>query len=191
MKIIILLSLACITLNACSVDPTKEEGVNSLALGRTSMVQKHYDDELIPNGTLFSWSPSLKGVYQDNRLDHVDMDNLLKQAIKKTLVKKGYLFTQSAVSADYTVTYTAALKSALSDDEVLQIYGAQPGLVPSRKADQTAEKGTLIIDVINQKTGRLHWRSIGQALTNLNKMPLQDRKQRVEQFINFILSDLH
>jgi len=179
------------TLNACSVGPTKEGGVNSLPLGRTSMVQKHYDDEFIANGTLFSWSPNLKGVYQDNRLDHVDMDNLLKQAIKKALVKKGYRFTQSAASAGYTVTYTAALKSALSDDEVLQIYGAQPGLVSSRKTDKTAEKGTLIIDVINQKTGHLHWRSIGQALANLNEIPLQHRKQRVDQFVNFILSDLH
>jgi len=191
MKIIILLSFACMTLNACSVGPTKEGGVNSLALGRTSMVQKHYDDELIANGTLFSWSPNLKGVYQDNRLDHVDMDNLLKQAIEKALVKKGYLFTQSAASANYTVTYTAALKSALSDDEVLQIYGAQPGLVSSRKTDKTAEKGTLIIDVMNQKTGRLHWRSIGQAIADLNEIPLQHRKQRVDQFVNFILSDLH
>jgi len=191
MKKIILLSLACITLNACSVDPTKEVAENSLALARTSMVQKHYDDELIPNGTLFSWSPSLKGVYQDNRLDHVDMDNLLKQAIKNALVKKGYLFTENSITAAYTVTFTAALKSALSDDEVLRIYGAQPGLVPNRKADQTAEKGTLIVDVVNQKTGRLHWRSIGQALANLNEIPLQHRKQRVDQFVDFLLADLH
>jgi len=119
------------------------------------------------------------------------MDNLLKQAIKKSLVKKGYLFTENATSAGYTVTYTAALKSALSDDEVLRIYGAQPGLIPSRKVDQTAEKGTLIVDVINQKTGRLHWRSIGQALANLNKIPLKDRKQRVDQFVDFLLADLH
>jgi len=82
------------------------------------------------------------------------MDNLLKQAIKKSLVKKGYLFTENATSAGYTVTYTAALKSALSDDEVLRIYGAQP-------------------------------------LANLNKIPLKDRKQRVDQFVDFLLADLH
>jgi len=191
MKKIILLSLASIVLNACSVGVTKEDDGNSLSLNRTSMVQRHYDDELIPKGTLFSWSPNIKGVYQDNRLNHVNMDNLLKKSIESTLVKKGYLFTENVASAGYTVTYTAALKSALSDDEVLKIFGAQPGLLPSRKLDEKVEKGTLIVDVINQKTGHLHWRSIGQALARLDEIPQQYRAQRVEQFVNFLLSGLH
>ncbi|MCK5121539.1 MAG: DUF4136 domain-containing protein [Methylococcales bacterium] len=191
MKKIILLSLASIVLNACSVDANKEYDVNSVSLNRTSMVQKHYDDELIPKGTLFSWSPNLKGVYQDNRLNHVNMDRLLKKSIESTLVKKGYRFTENAASAGYKVTYTAALKSALSDDEVLKIFGAQPGLVPGRKLDQKVEKGTLIVDVINQKTGHLHWRGIAQALARLDEIPQQYREQRVEQFVNFLLSDLH
>jgi len=191
MKKIILLSLSCFLLNACAVDATKENDVNSLSLNRTSMVQKHYDDQLIPKGTLFSWSPNLKGVYQDNRLNHINMDSLLKKSIESTLVKKGYRFADNADNASYSVTYTAALKSALSDDEVLQIFGAQPGLVPKGKLDPKVEKGTLIVDVINKKTGRLHWRSIGQALARLDKIPQQHREQRVDQFVNFLLSDLH
>lgn len=90
MKKIILLSLSFILLNACSVDATKKNDVNGLSLSRTSMVQKHYDDEIIPKGTLFSWSPDLKGVYPDNRLNHVNMDSLLKKGIENALVKKGY-----------------------------------------------------------------------------------------------------
>ena len=191
MKKFIILSLANIILSACSVDATKEDDVNSMFLNRTSMVQKHYDDEFIPKGTLFSWSPNLKGVYQDNRLNHVNMDRLLKKGIESTLVKKGYQFTENSESASYMVTYTAALKSALSDDEVLQIFGAHPGLVPRGKLDQKVEKGTLIVDVVNQKTGRLHWRSIGQALARLGEIPQQHRDQRMEQFIDFLLSDLH
>jgi len=191
MKKIILLSLTSILLNACAVDASKEKDVNSFSLNRTSVVQKHYDNEHIPKGTLFSWSPDLKGVYQDNRLDHVNMDSLLRKGIESTLVKKGYRFTESVENASYRVSYTAALKSALSDDEVLQIFGAQPGLVLRGKLDPKVEKGTLIIDVINQQTGRLHWRSIGQALARLDKIPQQHREQRVDQFVNFLLSDLH
>ncbi len=191
MKKNILLSLVCITLNACSVDATKENDVNSLSLNRTSMVQTHYNDELIPKDSLFSWSPNLKGVYQDSRLTHVNMDKLLKNGIEEALVKKGYRFTDNVVSASYTVAYTAALKSNLSDDEVLQIFGAQPGLVARGKLEQKVEKGTLIVDVINQKTGQLHWRSIGQALAILDKIPQQQREQRVKQFVNFLLLDLH
>ena len=187
MKKIILLSLAGITLNACSVDAIKEDEVNSLSLNRTSMVQRYYDNQLIPNDTLFSWSPNLKAVYQDKRLNHVDMDMLLIQGIENVLVKKGYRFTENSARAGYT----AALKSALSDDEVLQIFGAHPGLFTDQKPDQKVEKVTLIIDVINQKTSQLHWRSIGQALAKLDEIPREHREQHVEQFLIFALSGLH
>jgi len=64
MKKIILLSFVCITLSACSVDAIKEGDESSSSLNRTSMVQRHYSDVLISKGTLFSWSPNLKGIYQ-------------------------------------------------------------------------------------------------------------------------------
>lgn len=89
------------------------------------------------------------------------------------------------------MTYTAALKSALSDDEVLQIFGAQPGLVSRGELEPKVEKGTLIVDVINKETGRLHWRSIAQGLARLDKILQQHREQRVDAFVNFLLSDLH
>ena len=191
MKKIILLSLVCITLSACSVNAIKQEDVSSSFLNRTSMVQRHYSDILIPEGTLFSWSPNLKGVYPDSRLANVNMDKLLKNGLEDALIKKGYQFTDNAVNASYTMNYTAALKSDLSDDEVLQIFGAQPGLVSRGELDQKVEKGTLIVDVINQKTGQLHWRSVGQALAILDEISQQQREQRVKQFVSFLLSDLH
>jgi hypothetical protein len=70
------------------------------------------------------------------------------------------------------------------------VFSAQPGLSHSNKLDQNVEKGTLIVDIINQKTDRLHWRSIGQVIAGLDKVPEQNRKQRLEQFVNFLLSDL-
>jgi hypothetical protein len=87
------------------------------------MVQKHYNDELIPKGTLFGWSPDLKGIYQDKRLNHINIDRLLKQSIEKALVKKGFQFAKNTIA----VGYTAALKSSLNDDEVLQIFGTHLG----------------------------------------------------------------
>ena len=191
MKKTIFISIVYTILSACSVDATKQNDINSSSLNNTSMVQMQYDDQLIPDGALFSWSPELKGVYKDDRFNHVDMDALLKQGIVNALVKKGYRFEENAASADYTVAYTAALESALSDGEVLQTFGSQPGLVTSPQPDQNTEKGTLIIDVINKTTGHLHWRSTGQVLAKLDKIPLEQRKQRVEQFLKLILLDLH
>ena len=191
MKKIILLSLVGIALSGCSTDLTRQYELNSSSLNRSSIVQMHYDEQRIPSEALFSWSADFKGIYLDNRLSHVNMDALLKQGIVNALVKKGYRFTENATSADYTIAYTAGLERALSDKEVLQTFGAQPGLITSRKPEQNVEKGTLVVDVINQATGRLHWRSSGQALTLLDEVPLEQREQRLKQFLNLMLSDLH
>ena len=81
MKKTIFISIVYTILSACSVDSTKQNDINSSFLNKTSMVQMQHDDQPISDGALFSWSPDLKGVYQDDRFNHVDMDALLKQGI--------------------------------------------------------------------------------------------------------------
>jgi hypothetical protein len=186
MEKIILLS--CIALlDACSSNTTRQ---NTAPIIKPVSVQIRYDNQIIPADSLFSWSPGLTGMYLDARLNHTNMDELLKKGIVNALIEKGYRFTENASETEYTIAYTAALESALSDDEVLGAFGVQPGLVVSKDLAQNVEKGTLVIDVINQKTGRLHWRSSGQTLAKLEQMPQQQRQQRINQFIKMMLSDL-
>lgn len=174
-------------LSACSTNKTQG---NVVPVNRPTTVQVRYETQAIPVGALFGWLPGLTGMYQDDRLNHTNMDQLLKKGIVSALIEKGYRFTENASGADYTVAYTAALESALSDDEVLQTFGVQPGLVVRKNSTQNVEKGTLVIDVTNQKTGRMHWRSSGQALAKLEQMPEQQRQQRINQFIKMMMSDL-
>ena len=186
MKKMILLSLITF-LSACSTNTTQQNATPKI---RPVSVQVRYDTQAIPVGALFSWSPGLTGMYQDARLKHTNMDELLKKGIVNALIEKGYQFTENASGADYTIAYTAGLESALSDDEALQTFGVLPGLVVSKDSPQNVEKGTLVIDVINQTTGRMHWRGSGQTLAKLEQMPQQQRQQRVNQFIKMMLSDL-
>ena len=174
-------------LSACSTNKTQG---NVVPINRPTTVQIRYDTQAIPAGAVFSWLPGLTGMYQDGRLSHTDMDELLKKGIVNALIEKGYQFTENASGADYTIAYTAALESALSDDEALKTFGVQPGLIVSKDSTQNVEKGTLVIDVINQTTGRMHWRSSGQTLAKLEQMSQQQRQQRINQFIKMMLSDL-
>jgi len=186
MKKIILLSLITL-LSACTTNTTQQNATPTI---RPISVQVRYDTQAIPEGALFSWSSGLTGMYQDARLKHTNMDELLKKGIVNALIGKGYQFSENASEADYTINYTAALESALSDDEALQTFGVLPGLVVRKDSTQNVEKGTLVIDVINQTTGRMHWRSSGQTLAKLEQMPLQQRQQRINKFIKMMLSDL-
>jgi hypothetical protein len=186
MKKIILLSLITL-LSACSTNTTQQNAAPRI---RPVSVQVRYDTQAIPDGSVFSWSSELTGMYQDARLNHTNMDDLLKKGIVIALIEKGYGFTENASGADYTIAYTAALESALSDDDAMQTFGVLPGLVVGKDLVHNAEKGTLVIDVINQTTGRMYWRSSGQALARLEQMPQQQRQQRINQFIKMMLSDL-
>ena len=186
MKKKLLLSLIPL-LSACSTTTTQQNAAPRI---RPVSVQVRYDTQAIPDGALFSWSPGLTGMYQDARLNHTNMDELLKKGIVNALIEKGYQFTENDSGADYTIAYTAALESALSDEEALKTFGVQPGLVVGKDSAHNVEKGTLVIDVINQTTGRMHWRSSGQALAKLEQMPQQQRQQRINQFIKMMLSNL-
>jgi len=186
MKKIVLLSFITL-LNACTTNATQQ---NSTPINRPVSVQVRYDTQTIPVGSLFSWSSGLTGMYQDARLIHTNMDELLKKGIVNALIEKGYQFSENVIGAEYTIAYTAGLESALSDDEALQTFGVLPGLVVNKDSTQNVEKGTLVIDVINQTTGRIHWRSSGQTLAKLEQMPQQQRQQRINQFIKMMLSDL-
>ena len=186
MKKIVLLSFITL-LSACSTNTTRQDAA---PITRPVSVQVRYDTQAIPAGALFTWSSGLKGIYQDARLKHTNMDELLKKGIVIALMEKGYQFSENASGADYTIAYTAALESALSDDEALLTFGVLPGLVVSKDSPQNVEKGTLVIDVINQTTGRMHWRSSGQTLAKLEQMPQQQRQQRINQFIKMMLSNL-
>lgn len=190
MKKIILIGFLSVLSSACTVDKTKPNDVLSSQLGRSSVVQRNYDKTSIPAGSTFSWFPDLKGVYPDKRLQNVKMDDLLKQGIVNVLVKKGYQFSDDISTADYTVTYTAGLETALSDEYILEKFGAQPGLVTNKELDQDVEKGTLVIDVISQTTGRLRWRSAGQGLAQLGDVPIQQRKSRIEHILNLMFNGL-
>ena len=185
----IILSSLITLLSACATN-TNITRQNTTPISKPVSVQVRYDTQAIPTGALFSWSPELSGMYQDARLNHTNMDELLKKGIVNALIEKGYQFSENASGSDYTIAYTAGLESALSDDEVLKTFGVQPGLVVRKNTAQNVEKGTLVIDVINQTTGRKYWRSSGQALAKLEQMPQQQRQQRINQFIRMMLSDL-
>jgi len=190
MKKTSLLSLLVILMTACSVETHKQSELTSSPLNRSSIVQRIYDKQPIPDNALFSWSANFEGLQKDRQIAQVNMDELLQQSIINSLIKKGYRFNSNTTEADYTINYTAGLERNLPNDELLQKFGAQPGLV-TNITTANIEKGTLVIDVYNQKSGQQHWRSIGQAMAQLNQIPKESRQKRIDHLVNLMLTDLN
>jgi hypothetical protein len=76
---------------------------------------------------------------------------------------------------------------ALSDQEINDRYGIQPSLsLPAPDAGRY-EKGTLVIDIIDAKTGRTAWRSALQGYADL-KISREERQDRLDDMIMFMLA---
>lgn len=103
---------------------------------------------------------------------------------------KGYRPIADAEQADLNISFVAALASTISDAEIAREYGLVPGLMVNNVDKQHYEKGTLIFDVVNPITGKLAWRTAGQALASLDDISLAQRKARIDSFVKRLLAFL-
>lgn len=173
-------------LMACSVKqviPSEEMHV--------SFVTVHHSKIFIQLPATYQWSEGFTHQAAEARLQHVDMWHLLKQAIEQEMQRKGYEQVSQTAQADISISFVAALTSALDDYDIQQKYALVPGLVDNSVDHHRYEKGSLIFDVVDSKTGQLAWRTAGQALVAvLETMPLAERKIRVAIFVKKLLAFL-
>lgn len=182
----LLITFSCLILVACSSREIQDDNY----LARSSFISKYNSTVPIPFGARFNWAESKSKVYADERLPADDIAGMLRKSIAHELTTRGIQFTADNTKSDYSVVYIAALRSDLDDTTILHQYGIQPGLIEHRINPKKLEKGSVIIELIDNKTNKLYWRSIGQAFANLEQVPLEQRSHRVSVFVNILMQDL-
>ena len=155
-----------------------------------SFITVHHSKLLLPENATYQWSKGFTHQHDDGLIKNVDMWTLLKQSIEKEMNHKGYRQIADAEQADLNISFVAALASTISDTEIAREYGLVPGLMVNNVDKQHYEKGTLIFDVVNPITGKLAWRTAGQALASLDDIPLAQRKARIDSFVKRLLAFL-
>ncbi len=177
--------IVCALLSSCA-----SKQIPPQAGMQVSFVTVHHSVLHIPVNATYQWSAGFSRQVVAGRLHSVDMWSLLKQGIEAEMQAKGYRKVSTAEQADVNISFVAALASALDDAEIQQKYGLVPGLMVHQVDQRRYEKGTLIFDVVNPKTRRLAWRTAGQALATLEKVPVADRKVRIAVFVKKLLAFL-
>jgi hypothetical protein len=137
--------------------------------------------------TSFTWSPRMREIHGGQQEAEVPEKEALEHAIGNALRKKGYEYTWRAGLADLRVGYLVVLGGALSDKEINERYGIQPGLDLQAPDTVRYEKGTLVIDIIDMKTGRTTWRGALQGFADL-EVSRQDRQERLDDMVMFMLA---
>jgi hypothetical protein len=141
----------------------------------------------VSSAASFTWSPRMREIHGDPHEGDVPDKDALENAITDTLRKKGYEYTWRAGLADLRVGYLVIMDGALSDKELNDRYGIQPGLNLEAPDSARYEKGTLVIDIIDMKTGRTAWRGALEGFAYL-EISREDRQERLNDMVMFMLA---
>jgi hypothetical protein len=141
----------------------------------------------VSSAATFTWARGMREIHSDPHQDKAPDKEALENAIINTLRQKGYEYTWRASLGDLHVGYTVVMNDALSDQEINDRYGIQPSLSLPAPDAARYEKGTLVIDIIDAKTGRTAWRSALQGYADL-KMSREERQDRLNDMVMFMLA---
>jgi Domain of unknown function (DUF4136) len=135
----------------------------------------------------FTWAPRMQEIQSDPHEAEVLDKETIQNAISKALREKGYEYTWRAGLADLRVGYLVVMNGALSGKEINDRFGIQPGMNLQAPDTVRYEKGTLVIDIIDMKTGRTAWRGALQGFAD-HRISKEDRQQRFDDIVMFMLA---
>jgi hypothetical protein len=141
----------------------------------------------VSSAVSFTWAPRMQEIHSDPHEAEVLDKETLQKAISKALQQKGYEYTWRAGMADLRVGYLVVMNGALSGKEINERFGIQPGMNLQAPDTVRYEKGTLVIDIIDMKTGRTAWRGALQGFADL-RISKEDRQQRLDDMVMFMLA---
>ena len=123
-------------------------------------------------------------------MDDVQLQKLLRAAISNAMTEKGYQATVAGVAADLLVGYSITLNDdARTDKNIADDYGVQASINVSTPDPALYEKGTLVIDIVDSRTGLMAWRSALQGFTD-SRISEQERRQRINLMVQRMLAGL-
>ncbi len=127
----------------------------------------------------YDWGPPDNLPVGDPRLDNNPFFNdYLQGAIEKKLAAKGYERVLSGGEADLLVHYHASVNQKLDVYEVDNRYGYCYGDCEAQVVNY--EEGTLVVDIVDRRTGKVVWRGWAQDAMD----GVIDNQQRLEKQVD-------
>jgi hypothetical protein len=146
----------------------------------------------------FCWVAPAAYLYNDPRLKMDQLEPLVREDVEQQLHAHGFVSTDCA-AADFQVTFRAALRDRIAegrspDDEGggVTVYeynpetGGQWWTSRSGGTVNVEREGSLIILVMQPKTGKVIWNGSASASLRSQATPEQ-RKQRLEKVVSQIM----
>jgi hypothetical protein len=136
-----------------------------------------------------------KQPYADNR---AEVHTLIQNAIEKNLASKG--LTMVETNGDVAVLYLVIISSGASTKTINDYFGygdsaydlqdkAHQAFVIDKRSPGGYGAGTLVIDIVNAKQGKVLWRNFVYRPI-FKDLPLEKRQQRLQEAVDEAFKDL-
>lgn len=155
-------------------------GVSALAFSGCATTVKSQSDpaQNFASYKTFTWAQTPPMVSDGEYAIPPMAQKSLTQAIKDTLVSRGYTFTEDAESADFAVMYTVGARDKIEMDSMpapyfgtysqwgwghnnFPVYIVRGGSLLDREKERTYTKGNLAIDIFDVKSKSPVWHAGG------------------------------
>lgn len=168
-------------LSACGSHQPSVSAETSYA---ATVVTVKHATRTIPPGASLAWEPLALPGADRARLDMDKIDAQMHQAIGESLKRRGFAL---AGEGDYRLVYVAALEKDLTDADLNQLFGINPGYAPG-STRSVYEKGTVVIDISDPVTHESFWRAAAQGHVDY-KIDDATRRLRLERLVEKMFSD--
>lgn len=138
-------------------------------------------------GSSFSWQSNSRPVLGKTRIDKAALGQLLDHSFRKALIKQGYIWKGLSSGAQYQISYIAIAGDAVSDEEINREFRINPGLRTDQRGSSIQNKGTLIVNIVENRSGRSVWQVAMQAYLHVDD-EVDSRKQRIARAVHTIVS---
>lgn len=170
--------LLALVLAACS---SSQPDVSSAQAPMGGVVVTVKDAGLtFPKKTTFSFSDVASQAYEDPRFDDKKIGDFLREGIASVMEQKGYKVVED--DGQYEIAYVVATSQSLSDIEVSERFGVNPGMIGQSTDPSVYDKGTIIVDIQDPGAKVSVWRSALQGYAAF-ETPDDVRRQRMEIFM--------
>ena len=132
-------------------------------------------------GKTWSWLP--RPPVARGEAEFSVVDERVRAAIERDLAARRFKKVDKE-RPDFLVTYYAALQKPISADAIT--YAA--GVPMAAKVANSYPQGSLVIDVLDAKTGKLVWRGVGRRVFDAKQTP-EERKERIDDAVASVVDE--
>jgi len=188
MKKIILLVMSVFLLNACSNNA--EKAVSTAKAQRLTVVSSGVPKNVLPSFNTFSWRNEYSLVLSaTDAKNETEIKTHLKTEIIHYLQSKGYVFQPDPIQADVIVGFLFALDDDIADADIKKRFGMLPGISAAGVDSSSYKKGTLLLEVLDNRLSQIYWRSAMQGFVELEKDKNDPDTKRIQYILSIMMGD--